>query len=80
MASCQEQQADDEQMAKPATRFRPSALPGEPGLGEEAGRCSRSENSEREMDLRRVQLTHEGMRLMLCSQVRQAEELFRMSR
>ena len=31
-------------------------------------------------ELRRVQLAHEGMRLLLCSEIKQAEELFRVSR
>ncbi len=31
-------------------------------------------------ELRRVQLAHEGMRLLLCSELKQAEELFRVSR
>ena len=32
-----------------------------------------------EIKLRRIQLAHEGMRLLLCSQVKQPEELFRTS-
>lgn len=31
-------------------------------------------------DLQRVQLAHEGMRMLLCSELKQAEELFRTSR
>lgn len=31
-------------------------------------------------ELRRTQLAHEGMRLLLCSELKQAEELFRVSR
>lgn len=31
-------------------------------------------------ELRRVQLAHEGMRLLLCSEIKEAEELFRVSR
>ena len=31
-------------------------------------------------DLRRLQLAHEGMRLLLSSEVKQAEQLFRKSR
>jgi len=38
------------------------------------------EDEERMEELRRVQLAHEGMRLLLCSQVKQAEELFRTAR
>ena len=39
-----------------------------------------SEDEERMEELRRIQLAHEGMRLLLCSQVKQAEELFRTAR
>lgn len=38
------------------------------------------EDEERMEELRRVQLAHEGMRLLLCSQIKQAEELFRTAR
>lgn len=31
-------------------------------------------------DLRRVQLAHEGMRMLLCSELKQAEDLFKTSR
>ncbi len=31
-------------------------------------------------ELKRVQLAHEGMRLLLCSELKQAEEVFRVSR
>lgn len=31
-------------------------------------------------ELQRVQLAHEGMRMLLCSQVKEAEELFKNSR
>lgn len=42
---------------------------------------SEGEQSEGIMeDLRKLQLAHEGMRLLLSSEVKQAEELFRTSR
>lgn len=31
-------------------------------------------------ELRRVQLAHEGMRMLLCSELKQAEDLFKASR
>jgi len=48
----------------------------ESGEGIDSGGVLPGEMSE----LRRVQLAHEGMRLLLCSEVKQAEELFRVSR
>lgn len=31
-------------------------------------------------ELQRVQVAHEGMRMLLCSELKQAEDLFRVSR
>lgn len=75
-----------EEMAKFSAKLKGGTLPGERDEGEgykEAGRHSERKCGEREMadqELRRVQLAHEGMRLLLCSQVKQADELFRKSR
>jgi len=52
-----------------------------PALSESVEASFRDGEEEERMEkLRKIQLAHEGMRLLLCSQVKQAEELFRTSR
>ena len=65
-----------EQQLPPDTTTTPDTPEEVQSSSSEASRESVEEMSE----LRRVQLAHEGMRLLLNSEVRQAEELFRTSR
>lgn len=87
MASSPEGPQGRKEMDKFSAKLKSGSLPGEREEGEgdkEAGRRNlESKCGEREMadqELRRVQLAHEGMRLLLCSQVKQAEELYKKSR
>lgn len=63
----------------------PSAVSGikQAAKGREATRSSAHEPQAETLnmeDLRRLQIAHEGMRLLLSSEIKQAEQLFRKSR